>query len=71
MASGTGEKRAYLRNGCAHTDPSNSDNLEGDDVGGWVGVCVHATVCVCVCVRAYMRVYVMCLPYTIILFDTG
>ena len=77
MGSGTGEKRAYLRHGWAHTDPWNSDNLDGD------GVCVRASVCVCacvrvcvcacvrVCVRAYMRACVMCLPYTIILFDPG
>ena len=62
MASGTGEERAYLRHGWAHTDSSNSDNLDGDS-GGWVGVCVRAGVC--------MRACVMCLPYTIILFDPG
>ena len=51
------------RHGWAHTDPSNSGNLDGD--GGEVGVC--ASVCVCVCVHACM----MCLPYTIILFYPG
>ena len=60
MASGTGEKRAYLRHGLAHTDLWNSDNLDGDGCG-WVDVCVRASVCVCACmrvcacVRAYMR----------------
>ena len=48
MASGTGEKRAYLRHGWAHTDPWNIDNLDGDGCG-WVGVCVRASACVCVC----------------------
>ena len=60
MASGTGEQRAYLRHGWAHTDPWNSDNLDGDG-GGRVRECV----------RAYMRACVMCLPYTIILFGPG
>ena len=54
MASGTGEKRAYLRHGWAHTDPWNSDNLDGDG-GGWVDVCVRASMCVCVCVRTCVR----------------
>ena len=36
-----------------------------------VCVCVCVRARVCVCVRAYMRAYVMCLPYTIILFDPG
>ena len=48
----TGEKRAYLRHGWAHTDPSNSDNLDGDG-GGRAGVCV----CVRVPVRARVCVY--------------
>ena len=66
------------------TDPSNSDNLNGDG-----GVCVYvrscARVCVCVracmraCVRASVREYVracvraclVCLQYTIIIFDAG
>ena len=78
MASGAGEKRAYLRHGWAHTDSSNSVNLDGDDGGrACAGVCVRASVCmrmgvcmcVCMCMRAYMRACVMCLPYTIILFD--
>ena len=43
MASGTGEKRAYLRHGWAH-------NLDGDG-GGFVRVCVCARAHVCVCVR--------------------
>ena len=75
MAIGTGEKRAYLRHGWAHTDSWNSDKLDGDG-GGWVA-CALASACVCaregvrVCLRAYMRAFVMCLPYTIILFDPG
>ena len=50
----------------------NSDNLDGDG-GGWVGLCARACVrtFVCVCVRSYMRACVICLPYTIILFDPG
>ena len=42
------------------TDPSTSDNLNGDG-GGWVGECVCSTVCVCaracvcVCVHACVR----------------
>ena len=95
MASGTGEKRAYLRHGWAYTYRlCNSDNLNGDG-GGWacvrvyVCVCARACVrsCVCACVRScvfvcvrvcacvYVRAYtlecVMCLSYTIILFDPG
>ena len=69
MASRTGKKRAYLRHGWAHTAPSNSDNLD-DDGGGRVGVCVRARERVCVR-SMYMRECVMCLPYTIILFDPG
>ena len=46
------------------TDPSNSDNLKGE--GGEL-VCVCVCVCVCACVRAC----VMCLQYTIIIFDPG
>ena len=71
MASGTGEH--YLCHGWAHTDPSNSDNLDGDG-GGWACACARARECVrvcfyvCVCVRACVRACVMCLPYTIILF---
>ena len=45
------------------TDPSNSDNPDGDG-GGWV--CAK-----CVRVCAYVRVCVMCLPYTMLLFDPG
>ena len=54
MASGTGEH--YLCHGWAHTDPSNSDNLDGDG-GGWACACarVCACVCLCVCVRACVR----------------
>ena len=57
MASRTGEKRACLRHGWAHTDQSNSDNLDGDS-DGRVGVCVRASVCVfaCVCVCVHARV---------------
>ena len=49
MASGTGEKRAYLRHGWAHTDPWNSDNPDGDG-GGWVA-CALACACACACAR--------------------
>ena len=51
MASGTGEKRAYLRHGWVHTDPWNSDNLDGDG-GGRAGVCVRVRARKCVRVRA-------------------
>ena len=57
MASGTGEKRAYLRHGWAHTDPWNIDNLDGDGCG-WVSACVRASACVCVCVCACVRLCV-------------
>ena len=59
MASGSGD-RAYLLHGWAHTDPSNSDNLDGD--GGGRGrvrarecVCVYA--CIHVCVRDVFAIY--------------
>ena len=42
------------------TDPSNNDNLNGD---GGVRACMSAHACVCACV--------MCLQYTIIIFDPG
>ena len=44
------------------TDPSNNDNLNGDGDGG-VCACISAHACVCACV--------MCLQYTIIIFDPG
>ena len=54
--------------GC--TDPSHSDHLNG---GVCVCVCVCMSECVCaracVCVRACMHACVMCLQYTIIIFD--
>ena len=60
MASGAGEKRAYLRHGLAHTDSSNSVNLDGDD-GGWAcacaRVCACAWVCACVCVYVHACVH--------------
>ena len=82
---GTGEKRAYLRHGWAHTAHVKATTLMMTAVGGpapaRVCACVRVRVCaclrvfarvrVCVCLRAYMRVCVMCLPYTIILFDPG
>ena len=42
----------------------NSANLYG---GGGGGVCVCARACACACARAC----VMCLQYTIIIFDLG
>ena len=65
MAIGTGEKRAYLRHGWAHTDSWNSDNLDGDG-GGWVACalasareCARVRVCACVhaCVRDVFAIY--------------
>ena len=50
------------------TDPSNSDNQNGDSRGLMCArVCVCACVRACVCVRACM----MCLQYTIIIFYPG
>ena len=43
----------------ALTLSSNSDG------GGWVSACAR------VCARAYVHACVMCLQYTIILFDPG
>ena len=58
MASGTGEKRAYLPHGWAHTDPSNSDNLDGDGGGraasGRERARARARECVCI-IRVYFR----------------
>ena len=79
MAGGTGEKRPHLRHGWAHTAHVTARTWMVTAVGGWacervrVCACVRMCVCACacVCVRAYMRACVMCLPYTIILFDPG
>ena len=57
VASGAG------RHGWA---PPNSDSLYGDD-GGDGGMCVHVDACARVCMRAC----VMCLQYTIKIFDPG
>ena len=57
------------------TDPSNSDNLNGDG-GGWVSACVRlcARARACVCVRACTHACVVCLQYTIqgsvLIFDS-
>ena len=40
-----------LRAGRVHTDPSNSDNLDGDGGGGRVCVCVRT------CVRDVFAIY--------------
>ncbi len=66
--------------------PCNTDNLDSDG-SGWVGLCARVCVRVCVhvwacaracmlaCVRACLRVCVrarvMCLQYTILIFDPG
>ena len=55
-------KRIFVMVG--RTDPSNSDNQNGD-VGG-LGNLVRA--CVRACVHACMHACVMCLQYTIIIF---
>ena len=56
------------------TDPSNSDTATAVCV---CGVCVHvfarvrAHACVRACVRPFVRACMMCLQYTIIIFDPG
>ena len=58
----------------ARTDPSNCDNLNGDG-GGWVCACARqcarVRVCVRACVREYVQACVMCVQYTITIFDPG
>ena len=53
MASGTGEKRAYLRHGWAHTAHVTATTWMVMAVGGWA----CARVRVCVCVRDVFAIY--------------
>ena len=68
----------HQRNGpsrLAGTDPSNSDTATAVCVCVWVGgarvarVRAHACSCVRTCVRVCVCACVMCLQYTIIIFD--
>ena len=52
------------------TDQSNSDNQNGDG-SGLVCACVCAHACVRACMHAWVSVCVMCLRYTMIIFDPG
>ena len=56
MASGTGERRACLRHGWAHTAHVTAITWMVTAVGGWA--CARARVCVRVCVCACVRVCV-------------
>ena len=57
MASGTGEKRAYLCHGLAHTAHVTATTWMVTAVGGWACARARVCACVCACVRDVFAIY--------------